>query len=945
MHPPARSRDLLPVSFLVAAVLLFWGRMLFLGQIPIIRDPGHLYEDYLSYIPALRLIAGMLKQGHIPLWSPCSQAGMVLFADPQYTVAYPVTFFLCLLPAPLNFASIIVGHMLLGAVSLYFLCRTLRLSRPGAFVASFTYAFSFPVVFSFLLINAAWPWHWLPLILLLIARYAGDGERRWLFLLSLVWGLQMFTYIQSTYVMMFLVVPFALCVLRPRGGSGGAAAGALRLLGLIASLALGTLAASALLLPLRELGGQVSYRPFTFHEAAIFPLPKELILESLLSGKPWDSFFAANWSSTFYMGAAGVILAVYSLVASPRRRLSLFLAALCCLALLLSLGDQTPLFFLFYRWMPGAVRFHAPIRFLWLLPLPISVMAGIGLDGLGARTGGRGRECLFFAALVLCVVVLRIGREMAVRPFALVPLSLSALRALVPATLAVAAVACARARGIVGKGAAAALLAALSVAESCGSFSYISFIEFREKYAVPATARFLRERAGLARFFSYNGARTNYTTAFPDRDSVPMLYPELSNYFGLYDIQARGPLRIERYDDLVKAMNRRHEMFRERGSYQAEVRNFLSPAVNLFGVRYIVSKGELRAPCEVVYQDPHEIQLRTGETATLTTGRVVSARAILMDSFLEGAAGAPQGEVVAEVVLRAGDADVAVLPVVAGVDTAEVFLDDDPARRTPCRHDRPAPRDTWLEKDWDGNSMTGAHFRGVLEPGGTVDFDTVTVRYLHREGLLAVTGVLFAPGNNGKAEERISRRFTPVFRDPANGIIVYENMDAFPRAFLAGSTVAAKNAEDARELILGESLDLSRTVVLEETPPPSLRGPQGAEGGAGDVEITRYCPSLVEMRVRARRDCMLFLSDTCYPGWEATVDGRGAKLYRANYAFRAVYVPAGAHRVVMRFRPKSVMIGGAISLIAFMVIATGLAGGCRSRSTAGGGVREERRGS
>ena len=929
MHRSEGSRDTLPVSLLIAAVLLFWARLLFLGQIPVIRDPGHLYEDYLSYIPALQFIREALFRGEFPLWSPCSQAGMVLFADPQYTVAYPVTLLLSLLPAPFNFASIVIGHLLLGAVSLYGLCRTLRLSRAGATVASFIYAFSFPAIFGFLLINAVWPWHWLPLILLFVARYAEEGGRRWLLPLSLVWGLQMFTYIQSTYVMMFLAAPFALCLLRPRRGNGGVAACAVRILGLAAALVLGTLAASALLLPLRELSGQVSYKPFTFEEAAIFPLPKEIALESLLSGRPWDSFFAANWSSTFYMGAGGIPLALYSLVAAPRRRLALLLAAVCALALLLALGDRTPLFYLFHRWMPGATRFHAPVRFLWLLPLPISLMAGMGLDGLGARKGRRGRECFFFAALFLCAALLWLGREAAVRPFALVPLSLSGLRLLVVASLAAAAIAVGRALGFVGKGLTAALLAGLSVTEACGCFSYISFVDFKEKYAVPATARFLRERAGLARFFSYNGARRNYATAFPDDDAVSMLYPELSNYFGLYDIQARGPLRVERYDGLIKAMNRRHEMFRERGSYQAEVRNFLSPVVDLFGVRFIVSKGALRVPCEVIYQDPHEIHLRAGESATLPAGRTVSAGAIVLESFLEGAAGAAQGEAVAEIVLQAGGREVAVVPVRAGVHTAEVFRALSAGRKTPVAHSRPAAQDRWVERDWDGNAVEGARFRGVLNLHGAPRFDAVTVRYLCADGLLAVTGVLFLPGDRGEIEERIRRRFTPVFRDPAHGIIIYENRDALPRAFLAESAIVAEGPQHALDLLLGGAVDLSRTVILEEDPPTSALGRTGPGSGAGEVEITDYSPARVELSVRALGDRILFLSDMHYPGWEATVDGKAAKLYRADYAFRAVFVPAGEHRVVIRFRPRSVAVGAGISISLGFLLSAGVVAGFR----------------
>jgi len=35
-------------------------------------------------------------------------------------------------------------------------------------------------------------------------------------------------------------------------------------------------------------------------------------------------------------------------------------------------------------------------------------------------------------------------------------------------------------------------------------------------------------------------------------------------------------------------------------------------------------------------------------------------------------------------------------------------------------------------------------------------------------------------------------------------------------------------------------------------------------------------------------------------------------------------LPAGEHTIVMRFRPRSVILGGAVSLLAFMAIAVGL---------------------
>ena len=55
------------------------------------------------------------------------------------------------------------------------------------------------------------------------------------------------------------------------------------------------------------------------------------------------------------------------------------------------------------------------------------------------------------------------------------------------------------------------------------------------------------------------------------------------------------------------------------------------------------------------------------------------------------------------------------------------------------------------------------------------------------------------------------------------------------------------------------------------------------------------------------------LTDPWYPGWMCNVDGRATPLYRADYAFRAVAVPAGKHRIRFDFEPISYRHGRMIS--------------------------------
>lgn len=65
----------------------------------------------------------------------------------------------------------------------------------------------------------------------------------------------------------------------------------------------------------------------------------------------------------------------------------------------------------------------------------------------------------------------------------------------------------------------------------------------------------------------------------------------------------------------------------------------------------------------------------------------------------------------------------------------------------------------------------------------------------------------------------------------------------------------------------------------------------------------------------------LVLLDGWFPGWEATVDGKPVRLRRADYAFRAVEVPAGKSVVRFDYRPSSVGLGLLIALLAALALA------------------------
>jgi hypothetical protein len=68
------------------------------------------------------------------------------------------------------------------------------------------------------------------------------------------------------------------------------------------------------------------------------------------------------------------------------------------------------------------------------------------------------------------------------------------------------------------------------------------------------------------------------------------------------------------------------------------------------------------------------------------------------------------------------------------------------------------------------------------------------------------------------------------------------------------------------------------------------------------------------------RPGFLVLAYTYYPGWRARVDDQPVEILRANYAFMALPLGPGEHRVILRYQPMSFKIGAIISSLSLLLI-------------------------
>jgi hypothetical protein len=75
-----------------------------------------------------------------------------------------------------------------------------------------------------------------------------------------------------------------------------------------------------------------------------------------------------------------------------------------------------------------------------------------------------------------------------------------------------------------------------------------------------------------------------------------------------------------------------------------------------------------------------------------------------------------------------------------------------------------------------------------------------------------------------------------------------------------------------------------------------------------------YAAQKIEAAVTTAEPTLAVLAQTYYSPWRAYVDGRPVKLWRANYAFQALEIPAGQHQLKVVYEDRQFYLGTAISL-------------------------------
>ena len=858
------------------------------------------------------------------LWDPLLFSGFPMMADPQVMSWYPPAMLLSLVPNTWNifiiFAYVAASCFTYGYV--YALTNS-RIAAAFSGTAFGLSGFMMAHLGHAVIIHAT---AWLPLMIWSLEMLRQRRSALWFATSTLAVALccmgghsQIFVYGLILSVGYLAVVGWNAPVGRWRYYSVA-----------LASVFAGIALAAVQILPTAELVRQSTRVSYSFLDFVSHALPPRqaltMIFPSVFGGRSESGvlayFGAKNQTElTGYVGLLPLLLAALGLIATRRRSLSLFWLFTALLAFLLALGEATPLARMTYH-LPIINQLRAPARHFVEFTLALSVLSGLGLAALINRQVSMRQllRIIFFAIVVMlgCLVLLFLNSDymagLAARQ------GVSRLQLLPWANRSVGVPILVFLTGLGAlvfwfkqpkSSIRVALLMSVLVID-LGSFGW--FYEWRyvsqDKQALTAPAEAERYRplleAGNQRLMPYPG----------QPGTLYKMTPNLTRLWGVSNASGYDALILSRYSHLLDMLE--VGMITRPTWWKSK-----DQSLNLAAVRYVF----MPHPAVITDQSgvrwqKQDLELWLGEGCNYPATDSVTfnptsqpASTILIVSRLACAVSIPNGVEMAQmrVVDTAGQTELHSL--LAGRDSSDWGYDCETVKPY-LKHKKAEIFDNYNAKVYE-ESCQGHFYRSRFTLSTRKNVKSIELRWTGPSGAMILDKITLVDdelhsshpvdpmteGNRWRLNEE-----TDEFR-------VFENLAAMPRVWLVPEALMVKE-EEARtaaqtsKLPNGREFDPKRTALVEEPLSLAVANPDPE----ASARIVALANNSMEVQTDSTRPMVLVTSDVYYPGWQATVDEQQVTLYRADYAFRGVAVPAGQHLVKLSYRPRRFYLGAAISL-------------------------------
>lgn len=359
----------------------------------------------------------LVRSGQLPLWNPYIVCGWPLLATLQIGFFHPLSLIYYVLPFNLAFNYYTIIHYFLAALFMYWLMRYFTLSRAASVLAAIAFAFSGYLISVANMNTTLAAVVWAPLLFLFYDKYvkARGFSIKYVLVLGCFFALQYLGGEPSVLYMTLLFLSVYALVECQRSLRKLA----FNLSGLALPLVLAGGLVAIQLLPFLEVVRHsmrglktgydfIAYKALPPRELVSFIMP--FFFGNLIKDGSYCRAILGDqyqvWILSPYLGILPLILALFSWL-KIRRRI-IFLWGIVILGLILAFGRFTPLFALFYHLLPGISMIRYPVKYLFLVFFPLSVLAGFGFEAV-LRAVENNERILRIAGRVLGIAAIALG--------------------------------------------------------------------------------------------------------------------------------------------------------------------------------------------------------------------------------------------------------------------------------------------------------------------------------------------------------------------------------------------------------------------------------------------------------------------------------------------------------------------------------------------------------
>lgn len=908
-----------PLLFFIVLFVLFFSPIIFTGYLLAPND-GLNYNLPNFYSPRT-------------LWTNLLFSGYPVAADPQAQTWYPLAFLFSLFPNSWN--AYMISAYVLSACFMFGYVWTVTQSRMAGLVAGIGYSMSGFMIGRLgqvPLIHAA---VWLPLIFWVIEKNRQKPSAGWTAVGSLAIACSFLG--GHTQVVFFGLVVAGAYVIYMGWSPVPQRWVYFRRFGLMVLMGIGLVAIQ--LLPTMELAKWSARAELSYSEFIRFSLSPSEVLTLLFpylfggGGSLYDiKYFGSGNGMELpgYLGLLTLLLGCLAVVGSRSNRLVRFWGVTFLIGFVMALGEHTPLSQLMFH-LPGFNKFRAPLRHFLEISFAVSVLAGLGADCVQRRIISAnqikgvilGIVGIFGLSLTMIWIFSdtldQVAVKRGVESLNIVSWKNAALW--VPVLVLIFTAGTLVFWWMLPGSRVRRLLILTVLVVDLGSFGWFHnwryFVPPEQWIQPPNVAS--RYRAILneshQRLVPVKGLHS-------ERNQFPV---NISRIWGVPNATGYNPLVLSRVNEILSRS--------ETGALLDTWSSVKHRAFDILGVRYLFLPNAYLETFEVrknLQWTRENLGIRLGigcnqsypSSVEFSFPQGFSASHIGIVSKSVCAGNITEGEAILSLRLS-DDKDLEhQADFVMGRDTAEWGYDCS-GIRDQVRHKQASVFQTFSINSSSGDPCHGYQYVTTLPVSPVRSWKQIQVKWLGKPGIVQLDKITLIDDKSGRVlplrEVTASDHWR--LKERIGETVVYENLDAMPRAWLVPEAVSARPQDILQAIYYsrlpdGRPFDPAKTALIEG----SYAFQSTSFDTSGKADIVQLEDTEIVIQTQSGSDSFLVASDIYYPGWEATVDGQPSLLYRTDYVLRGLPLPAGSHEVRFEFHPKPFYTGMTITLLTALIL-------------------------